>query len=168
METNANLKQFEFTIMPRASVVELVEQKLHQTAFHLPLMQVKVNFAKGKLLVNAEWAFIVSSNVHAKQGGLSRYKGRIAIDVSLFPAAVIDLLDPFNDGMVLPAIGIIKDSKISNRCSGLLTLEKFTGYKKEAAHGWDITFYLCDHHRPECEIKLKLPLYFKDTNQVSN
>src|SRR5687767_10864955 len=150
MERNANLKQFEFTIMPRASVVELVEHKVHPRVCYLPLMQVKVNFAKGRLLINVEWAFIVSSNLHARPEGLARYKGRVTIDVSLFPAAVIDLLDPFNDGMVLPAIGIIRDSKITNRCSGLLTLDKFTGYEKDTAHGWDITFYVCDHHRPEC------------------
>ena len=168
MEINVRLQQFEFAIMPPTSVVQMSEYKNYSGGCHLPLMQVNIDFAKGKLLLEGDWGFMVYANKHARPEWLSHYKGRVTIDVSLYPAAAIDLLDPFNSGIVLPADGTINNGRIVNSCSGLVILDKLSGSQKIGGHGWDIIFYLYDYHLDECEIKFKLPVYLNVTNPNNN
>lgn len=168
MEINTKLQQFEFAIMTPVSVMETIEQKNYNSICHLPLMRVTIDFAKGRLLLDGDWRFMVYANKHAQPEWLSHYKGRVTIDLSLYPAAVIDLSDPFNNGIVLPADGTIHGGNMMNSCSGLVILDRPSSSKKNGCHGWDITFYLYDDRKDECEIKFKLPVYLDNTEGTTN
>jgi hypothetical protein len=168
MEVNVNLQQFQFAIMAPTSVVKMGGHKNDCGACHLPLLHVNIDFAKGRLLLDGDWRFMVCANKHARPEWLSHYNGRVTIDVSLYPAAAIDLLDPFNNGIVLSADGRINNGNIINSCSGLMILDRLGSFQKNCGHGWDITFYLYDYHLDECEIKFKLPVYLNNANETRN
>ena len=168
MKTTTLLQRFEFAIMPAASLVSLYENENYPVSDHLPLMRVNIDFAKGRLLLDGEWQFLVSANIRARSGWFSYHKGRVTVDVSLFHSSVIDLSDPFSNGIVLTADGLINDGSSINSCSGMVVLDKLTTPKKSGYHGWDVTFYLYVYQEDKCEIKFKLPLYLNPVNEINN
>src|SRR5688500_280699 len=109
MKTTTLLQRFEFAIMRAASLVSLYENENYPVADHLPLMRVDIDFAKGRLLLDGDWQFLVAANVHARSEWFSYHKGRVTIDVSFFQSSVIDLSDPFSNGIVLTSEGLIND-----------------------------------------------------------
>ncbi len=168
MKTATLLNRFEFAIMPSASLVSLYENEQHHVADHLPLMRVNIDFEKGRLLLDGDWQFLVSANVRARSEWFNYHKGRVTVDLSLLHSSDIDLSDPFSDGLVMVAEGLIKDESSINSCSGMVILDKLTHSKTAGYHGWDITFYLYDYKKDKCEIKFKLPLYLNTTNEINN
>ena len=168
MNITTPLSRFEFAVMPAASLVSLHENENHPIADHLPLMQVDIDFGKGKLLLDGDWQFLVSANVRARSKWFSYHEGRITVELSMFHSSVIDLSDPFNDGLVIVADGLIKDDSSINSCSGMVILDKSTNPGKSGYYGWDITFYLYDYQEEKCEIKFKLPLYLNTLNEINN
>lgn len=168
MKTTTLLHCFEFAIMPAASLVSLHGNENHPVATHLPLMRVNIDFEKSRLLLDGEWQFLVAANVRARSKWFSYHEARVTVDLSLFHATVIDLSDPFNDGIVIVADGIINDGSSINSCSGMVILDKSAHPQKPGYHNWDITFYLYDYQEDKCEIKFRLPLYLNTVNEINN
>lgn len=168
MKTNTPLQRFEFAIMPAASLVSLYENENHPVADHLPLMRVNIDFAKGRFLLDGDWQFLVSANIRSRSAWFSYHEGRVTVELSLFYSSVIDLSDPFSDGLVMVAEGLINDGSSINACSGMVILDKLTHPEKSGDHGWDITFYLYDYQEDKCEIKFKLPLYLNNVIEIKN
>ena len=168
MKTPTPLEGFEFAIMPAASLVSLYENENYPVADHLPLMRINIDFAKGKLLLDGEWQFLVSANIRARSEWFAYHKGRVTVDVSLFRSSVIDLANPFSNGIVLTGEGLINDGSSINSCSGMVILDKSTDPTESGYHSWDITFYLYDYQEEKCEIKFKLPLSLNNVNDVNS
>lgn len=162
MQTKNLLHVFEYAVIPSVSLVSLAKTAKHPVAEHLPLMQVRIDFEDGKLILKGDWHFLMASNRQADPSWFSFHSGRVTIEADIYPTGVIDLDDHNNDGSVFPVQGIVKDGNNFNSCSGLLLLDKIEN------HEWSISFFLYDYEVDNCEIKFKLSVYTTSRNANSN
>src|SRR5215210_5767251 len=92
------LKQFEYSILP--SAIGFSEYTKHPVvAEHLPLMKAVIDFEQGKLVVEGNWQFIVSSNKYNDAVCLDYHLDRIYIQTSITASSEINLNDPESDGL---------------------------------------------------------------------
>jgi hypothetical protein len=157
------LANFEYKSYNLIGVLNNQSFKL-QEKNQLPSLEIKIDFAAGKLAVQADSELLLQSTSHMEQRYLLAYKKRVQIQMDIFPHSVIDLNDSSNNDLLLPLEGDIMDASILNSCTGWLVL-KNEWYKKDS-HLWRLALYIYDHST-DGEIKFDLPLYLVKEFQMN-
>src|SRR5437588_2289382 len=75
----------------------------------LPLLEVKIDFTAGKLVLQADWQFILQYNRHAERRYTFMYKNRVQIEMDVCASQAIDLDTRLSDDLMFPLEGSIMD-----------------------------------------------------------
>ena len=168
MNSDIILEQYEFVLMSPEAMVSAADKTKYTAEKQSPLLRVNIDFQKGKFFLDGDWNFLMAANRYALPHWHAHHKGRVNIDVSLFPSTSINLSDPYANGIILPGEGNIQDGKGLTACSGMVILDKVNIPQNRRSYAWIITFYLYDYQIEECEIKYRLPVYLSDTSNNHN
>lgn len=158
MKKQLLLKKFEYVIPASALSLAVVNRKYIPPA-HLPLMKVIIDFENGQLKLEGDWQFMMTANKHNDANCLSFHRERVKIETSIYSKLVLDLDDPYSDGLVLPLEGSINDRSFASPCTGLLVIDNAGDSNRLISDQWAISFYLYDIQFDNSEIKFRLPLY---------
>lgn len=158
MKKQLLLKQFEYSI-PYSALVAAGVKSNHFFAEHLPLMKVTVDFENGKLKLDGDWRFMLAANKHNEASRFGCDRDRVKIETAIYPACVINLNDPYSNGLMFPLEGNINDGNSLSTASGLLILDNVTAGNGLMSNQWNTSFYIYDAAYNDCEIKFQLPVY---------
>lgn len=161
------LKRFEYSIPPSAFAIAGLNQK-HESATHLPLLTVHIDFEHGKLFVGGDWHFMVNSNSNNNRKWLNYHARRVVFETEISPVMAINLSDPKCDGLIFPIEGYLKDGLSAVNVSGLLIVENKRTKSGNMSNCWNISFYIYDYQFDVCEVKFKLPLYVNIAVQANS
>ena len=161
------LKRFEYSIPPSALAMAGLNQK-HESAKHLPLLTVHIDFEQGNLIVEGDWHFMVNSNRNNNNKWLNYHTRRVVFETIIYPVMAINLSDPNCDGLLFPIDGYLKDGLSAVNVSGLLILENKRTKSGNMSNCWNISFYIYDYQFDVCEVKFKLPLYVNTAVDENN
>jgi hypothetical protein len=140
----------------------LNEVKCHQSfrvqsKNQLSLLDVKIDFAAGRLVLEAHKPSIIPCNRHKERQGLLVSRKRVQIQMSIFDCGAIDLNDPSNNGLIFPLEGSIVDCSIQGSCIGMLVFKNKFYHTKDGSY-WLLAFYIYDSLANYGEIRFDLPI----------
>jgi hypothetical protein len=158
MEKQILLKEFQYSIPP-SSLVKAALKKNPLAVEHLSLMHVNIDFENGRLQLEGDWKFMMASNKYNEGLEANCSRQRVKIEMFIYPATVINLNDPFSDGLIFPLEGIVKDGNCKSSCSGMVILDNIFSNDGSISNRWNISFYIYDLEFDCYEIKFKLPYY---------
>lgn len=162
MSPQTILKQLDYTIPVSSMALGLLPAN-QAYAWHLPLMKLHVDFEKGTLLLEGDWAYLVLSNSHNDTQYFYRGRGRVQIETAIYSLQPINLNDPESDGLMLPLEGTIKDGLSTGSCSGLLIIDNDRSPQGLMGNNWVVHLYLYDPQFNDTEIKCKFSLLANGT-----
>jgi hypothetical protein len=165
MEKRNLLTNFEYKSYDLIEVINNQPFKLkanNQSSF----LEVKIDFAEGKLVLEADRQFILQHNLYARQQYLPAPKKRVQIQTDIFPSSVINLNGIPDDGLLLHLDGSIMNESNLNACTGMLVLTNEWNTRQDS-NLWRLTFYIYDHSTDYNEIKFDLPLYLGKEFQMN-
>lgn len=158
MEKQLLLRKFEYVIPASALSLAAINRN-YVTSTHLPLMKVIIDFENAHLKLEGDWQFMMAANKHNDANCLKFHRERVKIETAIYSKLILNLDDPYSDGLVLPLEGSINDRSLVSPCTGLLVIDNARGSNRLLSGQWAISFYLYDIQFDNSEIKFRLPLY---------
>ncbi|HTE25688.1 hypothetical protein [Flavitalea sp.] len=131
----------------------------------LPLLQVQIDFAAGKMAVQADMKCIIHFSRHIENQYLFAYKKRLQMQMNILSPGAVDLDEVSCDGLVFPLEGEISDESIWNNCTGKLVLKNT--WVNNDSNRWNLGFYFYDQSTDCGEIKFDLPIYLVNGYEVN-
>jgi hypothetical protein len=117
-----------------------------------------MNFEEGKLLVEADEAFMIHSKKYTEEGWSTFHSNKVSIKMTFYSNGPIDLNDEFNNGLIIPMEGFLSKDKRLSSCTGMVILEKSFNEVNNNHHSWRMQFHIYNYSAAFGEIMFELPL----------
>lgn len=122
-------------------------------SFHLPDMAVHINFEKGQMFMEGNWAFMVKTNIHNHDKWVNLHNNRVVVETKFTSATPLMLVEDKSPEMVFQLEGYLNDGLQTVASSGLLIVNK------DVDNSWHADIYLFNYQFDVCEIHFNIPLY---------
>ena len=163
MKQTIDLKQFEYSVLP--SPIKLTDtNKIHKVSDRLPLMRVLIDFENGKLKLDGDWGFMISSNEYNETGAPDYNSERMQIETEIYGSSEVDLDQMESDSLTFFLDGNIKEGNSLICCSGLLTVEIDSTMNGVFSNQWNVVLSIHDLDFQGFEVNFKLPIFFTNSH----